>query len=229
MLQYSCSFNQLPSHRTSVPASPLKAHGEKQVGNVHFKDPGGRKGLIWYALISSISHNVLIAVLSVVLIWTGRHSPDDKFNWNQTWRCLWSYFFFHLLTIETQKHRLISEAAQKELLLNLSLGMFVCLFLYLVLIVHKYPAKTIVKMQVPGLQSTQTSVSVDVPECLQSLNKCPILKQMILGTSGNAVFIHRHSWTRMLTIGVTFAPVERAEAKMVPWVKYGIKVPFHSL
>lgn len=50
---------------------------------------GEKKGLIWYALISSISHNVLMPPLSVVLIWPGRHSPDDKYNWNQTWRCLW--------------------------------------------------------------------------------------------------------------------------------------------
>lgn len=134
MLQYSCSFNQPHSHRTLVAASPLKAYREKHLGNVHFTDPvGGRKGFIWYALISSISHNVLIAVLSVVLIWTGRHSPDDKFNWNQTCRCLWSYFFPSIYRWNTETQTNFRSCTERAIYWIAGL---VCLLLCLVLTVH---------------------------------------------------------------------------------------------
>lgn len=42
-----------------------------------------------------------------------------------------------------------------------------------------YPAMGTVKMHVSGLQSPQISGCVKVPAYLQSLNKCPILRQMV--------------------------------------------------
>lgn len=42
-----------------------------------------------------------------------------------------------------------------------------------------FPGRSMVKMQFPGLQSPQISRSVKVAGYLQSLNKCPILRQMV--------------------------------------------------